>query len=349
MQLDIIKKEIDKLKVDAIVSFSEQTRLWLTEFNSSDGILVLTKEKQTLLIDGRYFEKASKEAKNVEVVLLNKDSVEKLKDNNFKSIGIEENYLTIAGQKRIKKMFNVDKFVGFNAQQLRIKKSESEIENIRIASDISLRALNNVKKVLKPGMTENDVKALLSYEQMKLGGYKDSFDPIIVSGARGSLPHGNPSDKKIKEGELITIDFGTIYNGYHSDITRTFWLGKLKDKELIEMYEVLKEAQMLGKKAVKAGVTTNEIDKVCRDYITEKGYGKYFVHSTGHGLGIDVHELPNVTGNKELNTVLEPGMIITVEPGIYIPSVGGIRIEDDVLVTKDGHEVLSKIKGEKND
>ncbi|GFS14446.1 XAA-PRO dipeptidase [Elysia marginata] len=151
------------------------------------------------------------------------------------------------------------------------------------------------------------------------------------------------SERKLQDGELVTIDFGTIFEGYCSDITRTFHVGNVTDPKLLEIEEVLREAQKRGVEAVRPGITTLEVDKVCRDYITEKGYGKYFVHSTGHGLGIDVHELPNVSAIPRWSRELKPGMIITIEPGIYIAGLGGIRVEDDVLVTENGHEVLSRL------
>uniref|UniRef100_A0A2C9L540 Peptidase M24 domain-containing protein n=1 Tax=Biomphalaria glabrata TaxID=6526 RepID=A0A2C9L540_BIOGL len=204
-------------------------------------------------------------------------------------------------------------------------------------------ALEKVKPFIKEGISEKELDAKLEYEIRMLGAEKSSFDAIIASGYRGALPHGRASNKIIKNGELITFDFGAIYNGYCSDITRTLHVGEVTDPKLLEIEAVLIEAQRLGKLAVKPGVSTFEVDKVCRDYISEKGYGKYFTHSTGHGLGIEVHEAPGVSFNKSVETILEPGMVITVEPGIYIEGFGGIRIEDDILVTENGHEVLSSI------
>ena len=344
MKQKIINDILKEKAVDAFVSFTPQTRLWFTEFESSDGIMVFTKEESILYIDGRYFEAASEVVKSAKVVLLNKESMDKFKDFNFKTIAIESNYITVDESNKIKKLFNNDKFVNINGQELRIIKSDAEIKIMKKAGSIALKALKDTEKLFKAGVSELEIRNELSANLKKHGASKDSFDAIVVSGERGSLPHGKPSEKLLKDGELLTIDFGAIYKGYCSDITRTFHIGEVTNKQTLEFEEVLREAQRQGIKSVKPGMMTSEVDKVCRDYITEKGFGKYFVHSTGHGLGIDVHELPNVTSNKAFDRELKPGMVITVEPGIYIPGVGGIRVEDDILVTKDGHEVLSKIR-----
>lgn len=347
MKKQIILDKIAELGVDAIISIAPQTRLWYTGFSSTDGKMVFTKDEAILYVDARYFEKASNEVTTATVKLLNPESIKTLHEYGFKTVGIESNYVTLDEQKTISTQFKVDDFKTFNGQSLRIKKSREEINFIKKACEISLLAIADTIKAVKPGMTEIEVRNILSDNQYKHGGDKDSFDAIVVSGKRGSLPHGNPTDKIIEDGDLVTIDFGCMHKGYCSDITRTFHVGNVTDEKILDIEKVLREAQRLGKLAVKPGVTTLEVDKVCRDYITSKGYGEYFAHSTGHGLGIDVHELPNVSQSKAYEVTLEPGMIITVEPGIYIPGVGGIRVEDDVLVTKEGHEVLSTMKGGK--
>ncbi len=342
MNKTLLNKLFKEEKLDIIFSMSEQTRLWYSGIQASAGFLVIKPKKATLVVDSRYIEYATKNAVNVDVVLASRGVLKGLETTPFKRIGIEEEYLTIAERKTISELYPKAKLIPFSSQSLRAIKDDNEIKLIKHAASISLKAINKLKKKIKPGVTELALAIELENLQRKFGASKGSFDAIVVSGKRGALPHGQPSTKKLQKGELVTIDFGAIYKGYCSDITRTFHVGTVKNEELLTIERVLREAQKLGVAAVKPGVTTNAIDKICRDYITEAGYGEFFVHSTGHGLGIDVHEKPNVTRYKAYNVKLKPGMVITVEPGIYIEDLGGIRVEDDVLVTKDGHEVLSR-------
>jgi Xaa-Pro aminopeptidase len=220
-------------------------------------------------------------------------------------------------------------------------KNEKEVAKMSQAAEITDQVYQKILKVVKSGMSEKDLAKLILTFFEELGADGLSFDIIVVSGKNGALPHGQPSNKIIQEGELITVDFGCKYQGYCSDFTRTFAIsGKEINPKLKEIYQVVKEAQWQGIQAVKAGIKCKEIDKIVRDYIQQKGYGEYFIHSTGHGLGIEVHEQPYVSSQD--NTILQPGMVITIEPGIYIPDFGGVRIEDDVLVTATGYQLLTK-------
>ncbi len=336
-------KTFEDNNLDVIYSTSEQMRLWYTGLKASAGFLFVEKEEATLLIDSRYIELAEKTAKNVSVILFKKDELKTFaSEREYKRIGVEKEYMTLSEREALDTLFPDAEIVLISGAALRIIKDEEEIALMRKAGNIAMTALKELSKDIVPGVTELELDRKLEFLLRKHGAEKGSFDAIVVSGANGSLPHGKPSSKELKDGELLTIDFGAIWKGYCSDITRTFHVGTVTDEKLLEIEAVLTEAQKRGKEAVKPGVTTVEIDKICRDYITEKGYGEFFVHSTGHGLGIDVHELPNVTSNVKFSTILEAGMVITVEPGIYIPNFGGIRIEDDVLVTSDGYEILSK-------
>ena len=341
-KLTQVRSLLKENKCDAFITFVSQTRLWFTRMEASDGILIITDTESLLYVDGRYYEKAKTKAENVKIVLLDSSSLKKLKELKVKKALVESNYLTISDQNRMQKLFLIEEFKYINGQNLRIIKDEYEVEKIRKACSISLKALKYIEPIIKEGISELEISRKLADAQRKFGGEKNSFESIVVAGKNSSLPHGTPSEYIIQNGDLVTIDFGTVYRGFCSDITRVFEVGKIVDKELIKIKEILTIAQQMGKEAVRPGVTNTYIDKVCRDYITENGYGKYFVHSTGHGLGIDVHELPNVTSNKSMEITLKPGMVITVEPGIYMPNFGGLRIEDDVLVTEDGYEVLSK-------
>ncbi|AAV27669.1 aminopeptidase P family protein [Mesomycoplasma hyopneumoniae] len=330
--------------LDVIISFSFQSRLWLTKIAASDGILFIEKDQAFLFVDGRYIEKAEKDAKNCQVFLTTKANLEDFfKKKPYQKIGIESEYLTIEQFDKIKSWFPNADFVKLQAQLFRIIKTEEEIKNIEKAVEISLAAYNKIFPKIKPGMTEKSIDVNLNYQMKLLGAEKESFDSIIATGSNSAMPHWRASEAEILDNDLLKIDFGALFNGYCADITRTSYLGQISEKKL-EILEIVEKAAEIGRKKVAPGVKASEIDLACRNFITEQGYGKYFIHSTGHGVGIDIHELPVVSSTSQ--TILEPGMVITVEPGIYIPGLGGARIEDVVLVTENGFRTLSR-KGER--
>ena len=195
---------------------------------------------------------------------------------------------------------------------------------------------------IKPGMTEKALAARLEYYMSSMGSEKPSFDTIIASGARSALPHGMASDKQIEIGDFITFDFGAVYDGYHSDMTRTVVLGMANSWHK-EIYTIVEEAQWRGLKSAKPGMTGAELDAIVREYITSRGYGENYVHGLGHGVGLEIHEMPNIN-KRGTDVVLEPGMTFSIEPGIYIPGKGGVRIEDTVVLTDDGAKVLCGVK-----
>ncbi len=342
MNRKVVNKHFKEKGLDAIIIISDQNRFWYTGIQSSYGFLFIEKEIADLFVDSRYIILAKKEAKNANVNLLAEGALDKFveaKQLTYKKVGFESDYITIDQLNSIKKLFPNAEFVGVSGQGLRDYKTDEEAKNIRTAALIGLRSFEQLKPEILEGKTEKELAARLEYLFKVNGATKEGFDTIVASGINGAKPHAVPSDKKLKNGELCTFDFGTVFNGYMSDTTRTIQIGKVTDPKLLEIYEVVKEAQRRGIEAIKPGITGAQIDKICRDYITEKGYGEYFGHGTGHGLGIDVHELPNT--NSANNKPLEVGHVVTVEPGIYIENIGGVRIEDDVLVTEDGYKVLS--------
>jgi len=207
-----------------------------------------------------------------------------------------------------------------------------------MAARIADKAFNRICKLIKPGITERDIALELEFYMKKLGATSTSFTSIVASGERSALPHGTATDKKIKEGEFLTLDFGCVYNGYCSDMTRTVVIGKANERQR-EIYSVVLEAQEKALKYIKPGVKGCDVDRVARDIIKEKGFGQYFGHGLGHSLGLEIHESPRLSPTS--NDILQEGMVVTDEPGIYIPDFGGVRIEDLVLVTATGFEVLS--------
>lgn len=343
MKLKLINKLLEDSSYDAVLFVSDQNRYWVSGFESSAGYVIVTKDTINLFVDGRYYQKALSSITNKDV------SVQKflgfatvrefLKNNNIKKVLVEADYIKYDELKLLSS--SVDQITGFDSKKLRIIKEDEEILSIAKAANIAVKTLSWLELNIKPGMTEIEV-ANLSYQKMcEFGASKQSFDTIVASGVNGGYPHHHPTNKKLVAGEFVTIDMGCIYNGYCSDITRTFVVGggEIENETLKRAYEVVKQANEAGIKAVKNGATGSEVDKVCRDIISATEFKDYFVHSTGHGVGIDVHELPNVSPSykgKLLNN-----SVVTIEPGIYIPNVGGIRIEDMVLVHDDEPIVLT--------
>lgn len=330
--------------VDAIISEAPQTRLWYAGVETTDGWIVLEPNSATLFVDGRYFEYCSKFAKNVEVKLLKDGSFKNwLQSKNFKKIGIEEDYLTVSNKSKVKQLVNLsdENIIHINGQILRIKKDDEEISKIQNAIDISLESFETLKPFIIEGVSEKELQHKLEYIMVRKGAEKEAFDSIVAFAENTAEPHHHTTDKMLKKGDMVTIDFGAKYKGYCADITRTFiYEDTGQNPKYNEILQIVQEAASLGRAAVKPGIKASEIDNVCRSYIASKGYSNFFVHSTGHGLGIDVHEFPYVSTKSDI--ILEEGMVITVEPGIYIEGIGGARIEDDVLVTKDGAKVLSR-------
>ncbi|WP_342262994.1 MULTISPECIES: Xaa-Pro peptidase family protein [unclassified Spiroplasma] len=343
MQNKIVKKLLKEQKVDALLITSDYNRLWYTTFSSTAGYLLVTKEKSFLILDGRYIEDGKMQAKNIDDIILMENIYEQLnqliKKHNIITLGFESEYTSYALFTTWSEKLTVSlKAVLVN--KIRMIKTKDEIKKLKQAAKIGDKTFKAIIKKVKPNMTEKRLERIIIDNFLKFGGEKPSFVCIVASGVRSSLPHGRATNKVINNNEIITCDFGVIYQGLCSDMTRTFVIGNKLDKKLEDIYKIVLEAQDLGIKAIAPGISSGTIDKICREYITKKGYGKYFTHSTGHGLGIEVHEYPYITNNSDI--ILEVGMVITVEPGIYIPQLGGVRIEDDILVTKKGYEILTK-------
>jgi Xaa-Pro aminopeptidase len=225
-------------------------------------------------------------------------------------------------------------------EDLRAVKDDAEIELIEKAASIVDAAIERTAEEIKPGMTEKDAANRINAMIRSLGGEKEAFDLIVASGPRSAMPHGAPCDRRIQAGEPIVIDIGARFNGYHSDLTRTIWLDKMRQSQVVEIFEIIEEAQAAAIEAIRPEMPCTEIDAVARDIIAERGYGDFFGHGLGHGVGLDVHESPAISRLGKGN--VRPGMVFTVEPGIYVPDVGGVRIEDMVVVTHDGCRMLTK-------
>lgn len=327
----------------AALILSEENRLYFTGFASSNGTLLVMPEESVFITDSRYFEAACSAVTEANVLL--QDQVyqqvfDLLQKHNCTEILVEADRMTLSELNTWRKMlptysFNVSNRLDTLANGIREIKCADEIEKLQKAQDIAEKALDELLHMLKPGVAERDLANELEYLMRKFGADGISFDTIAVSGANSSKPHGVPGEKLVEAGDFVTIDFGALYQHYHSDTTRTFAVGQ-PTEEMVNVYETVRKAQQAGLDYVRPNISAFDLDKACRDVIAEAGYGEYFGHSTGHGVGVEIHEHP-FAGPKSEETIRE-NAVVTVEPGIYLPGKFGVRIEDMVLVTADGHK-----------
>jgi len=345
LKLDAIRRE---KKVDAILITNMLNIRYFTGFTGSTGIALAVGKERHFITDFRYIEQAREEVENngFEVVREDRDALSKvaelLKKEGVVTLAIEDTSVTLTQYRDFEKKFEGIEFVDLGDRFLRERmvKTEKEIEIIKEAARITDKAFEIIKPMIKEGTVEKDLSRELEYQMKKLGADGPSFNIIVASNHRSAMPHGVASEKKLEGEGFVKFDFGCFYKGYASDMTRTVYLGSNPTPKHLEIYNTVLEAQKLAVKSVKAGITNRELDKIARDYITEKGYGKKFAHGLGHGIGLQIHEYPGV-GFKSEEMVLEENMVITIEPGIYIEGFGGVRIEDDIVVKKDGYEVLN--------
>ncbi|MBR6573133.1 MAG: aminopeptidase P family protein [Clostridia bacterium] len=330
----------------AVLVFTPVNRRYLTGFPSSLGFLLLTKNENILFVDSRYFEAAQDKAKDVRVVLLNniyEQINDVLKKENIKKLYIEtENEISLYNTLKSKLSVKVvpSEKLSNRLLDLRSVKTKQELENIIAAQRIAEKAFEDILNFIKVGVTEKQIAATLDYKMLCYGAEKTAFDTIAVSGANSSLPHGVPTDRKIEKGDFITMDFGAMFNGYCSDMTRTVCVGFATD-EMKNVYNTVLSAQKASEGLVTAGAVCSEVDKGARDVIANAGYGEFFGHGTGHGIGLFIHEKPNISPKSE-NIKLRAGQIISNEPGIYLPKKFGVRIEDMLFVKKNGCKNLTK-------
>ncbi|MFD1038457.1 M24 family metallopeptidase [Virgibacillus byunsanensis] len=339
-----LRNGLEEKELDAILITSSINRRYMTGFTGTAGVVLISKNATRFITDFRYIEQANEQATGFEVIKhtqpIEQEINTQLKDLNISRLGFEKDHVTYSDYELYKKTFEKAELIPVSGliEELRLIKSQEELSIMKKAAEIADGAFEHIQSYIKPGVKEIDVSNELEFFMRKQGATSSSFDIIVASGYRSALPHGVASDKEIQNGELVTLDFGALYNGYCSDITRTLAVGEISD-ELRTIYNTVLQAQLLGVEGTKPGMTGKEADALTRDYITEKGYGKYFGHSTGHGLGLEVHEGPGLSFKSDKK--LKAGMVVTVEPGIYIPGVGGCRIEDDIVITETGNERLS--------
>lgn len=344
LRVDKLRAAMKKERIDSFLVTSPYNLRYLTNFTGTTGLAVITLERAFFVTDFRYTEQAAVQAKGYEIVKNNGPIFEEVakicQQEELTALAFEENFVSFAEYANLEELIEETPLIPISGmiETLREIKDQSELTLIKKACQIADQGFNYILNQIKPGMTEIDVANQLDFYMRSLGATSVSFDTIVASGVRSAMPHGVASQKVIEKGDLITLDFGCYYEGYVSDMTRTFALGDPGAK-LKEIHQIVLEAQLKVIEAAKPGMSGIELDAVARDYIASFGYGDAFGHSTGHGIGLEIHEGPNVSFKAP--KLFVAGNIITDEPGIYLPGIGGVRIEDDLLITATGNEVLT--------
>ena len=346
-----IKERISRLSnyyykkgLRAVLISKPENVYYFSGFRGDSTVLLITDTDNFLITDSRYTEQAAEQAPLFTIVEqkngLWKEASELIRKKLWRSyVGFEGSSLTYNEHQAIDAS-HLEQFLSINLDELRIIKEQEELEYLRKAAEIGDKAFDDIVNYIKPGMSENEVAFRLETVMRGLGSEGPSFTTIVASGKRGSLPHGIASEKLIVSGEFVTMDYGAVFKGYHSDMTRTIAVGKVDD-EYRHIYDVVLESQLIGVKNVKPGASGKAVDGEVRAYLKKMGYEQYFTHGLGHSLGLEIHEEPRLSKLSTCKS-LEPGILVTVEPGVYLPGRLGLRIEDTVLVTAGGNEILTK-------
>lgn len=346
LRIQKLRDTLAELELDGFLIQSRMDQYWLTGFTGEDGYALVTPRAVALLTDGRFDENADREAPYARKVLRKKRTPDvtaaAIKKFRVKRLGFNPAQMSVSDHVALRKHLKPAKLVpaGDPITPHRAIKDAGEVKRMRQSIAIAEKAFEKVRRWLKPGLTEKEIAAKLVYEMQRLGAQGETFPSIVACGPNSSLPHAVPGMRKLKKNEILLVDWGAHVDWYGSDLTRVVWLGSIP-RRMREIFEVVREAHDRATEAVRPGITAHQLDHVARKVIQKAGYGKMFNHALGHGLGLVAHEIPRI--GKGTDTVLEPGMVITIEPGVYLPGVGGVRLEDDVLVTESGHEVLSSL------
>ena len=347
--MDRIKRLSQQLpeNIDAALITSDVNRRYYTGFVSSAGTLLVTRKEAVLLLDSRYVEAGSKKVTDAKVMLMTdmaKQLNELFEEFGVKTVGIESGYMTVESLFSLRRTLNVtildEPYLNEVILKQRCIKSAEEMQEIRAAQAITDKAFLHMLDIIKPGLVEKDLQLELDYFMLKNGATGLAFETILAAGANGSMPHAVPGLNKVKEGDFVTMDFGAAHNGYCSDMTRTVAVGKISEEQK-KVYDLVYKAQTSAVDAVRAGVPCNSIDAVARDMIYKAGYEGKFGHGLGHSLGLEIHENPRFS--PLCDVITEAGMVLSVEPGIYLEGRFGVRIEDVTIVGPDGCEDITNL------
>ena len=340
-----VNEELSKRNLEGIYITNLTNVRYLTGFTGSAGSVLILDNINHFFTDGRYIEQSKEQVKNCKIHIVGGNYFKYIADNNLiqerLNIGFESEHVSVSLFKNLCDAINHIQWVQCESivEKIAAVKDQLEIQSLKTAIEITDEVFTQIIPELKIGATEKDISAKISYLFKMNGAEGDSYESIIGSGWLGALPHARPTDKKFESGDFVVMDFGALYNGYHADMTRTVVIGKASDKHK-EIYNIVLESQLAGIKKAKAGITGAEVDNACRTVINQAGYGDKFIHSTGHGIGLEVHTYPRVSSiNKK---ALLENYVITIEPGIYLEGWGGVRIEDDCLINKNNCTPLNK-------
>ena len=346
-----IQEQLSKKGIDALLITNEKDQRYASGFPFTDGAVLVSQKEAWLLTDSRYIEAAQAASGSfMEVRMFDQKQPLKamakdlLDSRSLHRVAAQDASLSHKdfmgwGKALDRELLPEEGILG----SLRATKDEDELKAMVQAQRIAEQSLEELLHIIKPGMTEKQVAAELVYRSLLHGSEGNSFDPIVVAGARGSLPHGVPGDDPIQAGDFVTIDFGCLKEGYCSDMTRTFAIGSCTE-EMAQVYDTVLKAQLAGIKAARAGISGREIDKASRDVIDQAGYGQYFGHSFGHSLGLDIHEAPNLSPSND--EPMPAGAVCSAEPGIYLPGRFGVRIEDVMILTESGSQLITRFPKE---
>ena len=337
-----IASVLETHSLDAVLLTCEANRFYASGFHSfgTDGVAVVTRNRNYYFTDSRYTEAAARHVRDAEIRQTDREHPysalinEVIEKEHITRMGYEDEYMTAADFRRFSEKLHCELVPATELLwTLRAVKDQAELDCMIQAQRIAEKALADILGEIRPGVTEKEIAALLLYKMLHYGAEDKSFDPIVVSGSNGSLPHGVPSEKPIQAGEFVTMDFGCKFGGYCSDMTRTVAVGHVTE-EMETVYNTVLKAQLAGIAAAKAGVTGAAVDGAARQVIADAGYGPYFGHSFGHSVGVEIHENPNATPSN--SKPLPAGVVISAEPGIYLPGKLGVRIEDVIVITEQG-------------
>lgn len=336
-----IQKILTEKKLDALLITKRENIFYLTGFRGSFGMVIMTKTRCYLITDFRYLVRAKKEVDTKKVSIVDLQDVEKTL-SKYKTVGFESDFVTVARFASMKKVYKNIKWIALNNAigSMRIVKSDSEIKIMKKAQSIAENVLADIKTKLKVGKNEKEIEWEIQTLMRQYGAEGPSFDPIVAFGSNSAIPHHEVTTKKLKMSDTILLDFGVKYKGYCSDMTRVFFLQTPTSKQA-KIYNTVLEAQKAALAVIKAGVKAADVDAAARKVIDEAGYSDKFGHALGHGVGVEIHESPSLSTKSDV--VLQEGMVVTVEPGIYLEGFGGVRIEDTVVVTKTGYKNFMKV------
>jgi len=348
--LSKLRKQLLDIGLNGQVVSKPENIQYLSGFKGSEGLILVCLDKSFILTDFRSFSLAKNLKSEAEAILVEKSALNTIanlaNEIGLTKLGLEASHLSYSQFKDAEKKLSDIKItptVNF-IEHIRLIKDQSEIGLIQKAAELADGTLNHIINMLVPGVAEAEIANEIDYYLKLAGARKCSFDTIVASGPNSSIPHAIPTQRHLSKGDLLKIDFGAYFDGYCSDITRTFVLGKASNEQK-RLYSIVLEAQKRALDTVKPGIKASQIDKAARDYIESKKYGQNFGHNTGHGVGMEIHEQPSIS--RVSDTIIQENMVFTVEPGVYLDGFGGVRIEDLVVAAEDGVNILSKFEKEK--